>query len=64
VTCQFGHSPIQKPVKLILFGDDTCVQHMNSRLQKKKKKKKKAKKKKKKKKKKEGYAEEYEQFNP
>jgi hypothetical protein len=43
VTCQFGHSPVQKPVKLVLFGDDKCVQHMNSR---------------------EGYAEEYEQFNP
>jgi len=61
VTCQFGHSPIQKPVKLILFGDDTCVQHMNSRLQKKKKKKKK---KKKEEEEEEGYAEEYEQFNP
>jgi hypothetical protein len=54
MTCQFGRTSVQKPVKLVLFGNVPSVQHTNSRYIKKiiiKKKKEK----KKKRKKKEGY---------
>jgi hypothetical protein len=50
MTCQFGRTSVQKPVKPVLFRNVPSVQHMNSRYIKKKKKKKKKKKEKKRKK--------------
>jgi hypothetical protein len=51
MTCQFGRTSVQKPVKQVLFGNVPSVQHMNSRYIKKKKKRKKKRKKERKKKK-------------